>query len=72
MPNRNDMSLTNKDAYLSVGNPVSLEMRRLYNDEKLVAVDVDLGNLLPTQGVLHRERMKTEHSLQGLEFVRCR
>src|SRR5574337_801404 len=58
VPDADDKSFADEDRGLPVGDPVVGEMGGARDDEELVPVHVDLGELMGGERVLDRERME--------------
>lgn len=70
MPHGDQVVLPHEHAGFAVGDLLAFQVGSLDDDEQLVAIDVDLGNLHAVQCVLDRQGMKPEHRLETGHFVR--
>ena len=74
MPNRDDKILPDKNCGFAISDVIVLEMSSARHHKQLVAVNVDLRQLVSLERILNRKRMKPvvflellELSLRGLE-----
>ena len=68
VPHRDDMAATGEDMGLAIGDAGAFEMGGSSYDEELLAIDVDLRQLMRPERVLHRERVEVEPGLERAEF----
>ena len=58
MPDRDDMAVADEDFRFAIFNDFAVQSRGARDEEKLVAIDFDLGQLVRLDGVFHGQRMK--------------
>ena len=68
MPHTDDMIMPHEQRRFAIADRLILQMRRARDHEQLVAIQIDLGQLVRLDGVLHRQRMKIICARQGLHF----
>ncbi len=69
MADRNQVAFSHENTRLAIGDLVSFKVRSFHHDEKLVAIDVDFGDLSSGKGVLHGKGMQPEHLLEGRKLI---
>ena len=58
MPDRNDMTMADEDFGFTIFDDFAVQARRPRDDEELVAIDLDLGQLVRLDRVLDGERVQ--------------
>ncbi len=68
MPNRNDKILTDKNGCFTIGDAILLKMSGARHDKQLVAINVNLRQLVCFERIFNRKRMEPVVFLKLLEL----